>query len=137
MRPFIQNTGSYFLEGVETNHLPGTDSPNDVIVSGYSYPLTKIQQEMSPQSCDHRQVGILYADIADYSRLTEQDEEGTVARQKAHRSVPCRRMRNLARSENAAQDTGASSKHVLQPQNTLDRLRSDRPRPRMVRSSAQ
>lgn len=77
MRPFIQDAVSYFLEGAEANHLAATDSPHDVMVSGYSYPLTKNQQEMYPQSCDHRQVGILYADIADYSRLTEQDEEGT------------------------------------------------------------
>jgi adenylate cyclase len=77
MRPFIQNAVSYFLEGAEAHHSTATDSPPDVIVSGYCYSLTKNQQEMSPQSCDHRQVGILYADIADYSRLTEQDEEGT------------------------------------------------------------
>ena len=77
MRPFIQNAVSYFLEGAEAHHSTQTDGPPDVMVSGYSYPSTKNQQEMSPQSCDHRQVGILYADIADYSRLTEQDEEGT------------------------------------------------------------
>jgi class 3 adenylate cyclase len=77
MRPFIQDAVSYFLEGAETNRLAATDISHDVIVSGYSYPLTKNQQEMSPQSCDHRQVGILYADIADYSRLTELDEEAT------------------------------------------------------------
>jgi adenylate cyclase len=77
MRPFIQNAVSYFLKGAEAHRLTATDSPPDVIVSGYSHPSTKNQQEMSPQSCDYRQVGILYADIADYSRLTEQDEEGT------------------------------------------------------------
>ena len=77
MRPFIQNAFSHFEKRVESQHLSATDSPYEVIVSGYSYPLTKNQQESSPESCDHRQVGILYADIADYSRLTEQDEEGT------------------------------------------------------------
>ena len=77
MKPFIQNAVSYFLEGAKAHHSTATDSPGDVMVSGYSYPLTKNQHEMIPQSCDHRQVGILYADIVDYSRLTELDEEGT------------------------------------------------------------
>ena len=77
MRPFIQNAVSYFRERAETHYLNATDSPPDVIVTGYSYPSAKNQQEMSPRSSDHRQVGILYADIVDYSRLTEQDEEGT------------------------------------------------------------
>jgi adenylate cyclase len=77
MRPFIQNAVSYFLGGGEPHHSTTTDSPHDVMVSGYSYPLTENQRDMSPKSCGHRQVGILYADIADYTRLTEQDEEGT------------------------------------------------------------
>lgn len=77
MRPFIQNAFSHFEKIVESQHLSATDSPYEVPVSGYNYPLTKNQQESSPESCDRRQVGILYADIVNYSRLTEQDEEGT------------------------------------------------------------
>ena len=77
MRPFIRNAVSYFLGGAKPHHSTTTDGPQDVIVSGYSYPLTENQRDMSPQTCGHRQVGILYADIADYTRLTEQDEEGT------------------------------------------------------------
>jgi adenylate cyclase len=77
MKSIIRNTVSYFERKAGVRHLTATDSPADVIVSGYSYPLIKNQQELSPESCDHRQAGILYADIADYSRLTEQDEEGT------------------------------------------------------------
>ena len=77
MKSFIRNTVSYLEKIAGVRHLTSTDSPTDVIVSGYSYPLTKYQQEFSPKSCDHRQAGILYADIADYSRLTEHDEEGT------------------------------------------------------------
>jgi adenylate cyclase len=65
------------MEGAETHQTAATDSSPDAIVSGYSYPLTKTEEEISPQRCDHPQVGILYADIADYTRLTEQDEEGT------------------------------------------------------------
>jgi class 3 adenylate cyclase len=77
MRPIIQNAVSYFLGGSEPHYSTTTDSPHDVIVSGYSYPLTENQRDTSPQNRGHRQVGILYADIADYTRLTEQDEEGT------------------------------------------------------------
>lgn len=77
MRSIIRNTVSYFEKIAGVLRLSASDSPTDVIVSGYSYPSTKNQQELSPVSCDRRQVGILYADIADYSRLTEQDEEGT------------------------------------------------------------
>jgi len=77
MRPFIQNAVAYLMEGAETHQTAATDNSPDAIVSGYSYPLTKTEEEMSPQRCDHRQVGILCADIADYTRLTEQDVEGT------------------------------------------------------------
>ena len=77
MRPFIQNAVSYCVEKAETLHSSSTDDPHDAIVSGYSCPVTDSQQELCQDSCDRRQVGILYADIADYSRLTEQDEEGT------------------------------------------------------------
>ncbi|RLA40512.1 MAG: hypothetical protein DRR42_25780, partial [Gammaproteobacteria bacterium] len=77
MRPFIQNAVSYFVERAEAYPSTSTDCPHDAIVSGYSCPLTNNQQELCQDSCDRRQVGILYADIADYSRLTEQDEEGT------------------------------------------------------------
>ena len=77
MKPFIQNVVSYFLEGTGAHHSAATGNSTDVIVSGYSYPLTKSQQEIFQQNCGRRQVGILYADIADYTRLTEQDEEGT------------------------------------------------------------
>ena len=77
MRPFIQNAVSYFKEKGEAPHSTSTDSARDAIVSGYSRPLTKNQQELCQDNCDRRQVGIFYADIAACSRLTEQDEEGT------------------------------------------------------------
>jgi len=80
MRSFIQNAVSYFVEGAEAHHSRITGSLRDAMVSGYSYPPANGQQEFCQDSCDLRQVGILYADIADYSRLTEQDEEGTAYR---------------------------------------------------------
>ena len=77
MRPFIQNAVSYFTRRANALHSAAIDSPHDVLVSGYSYLLPGDQSEVPAQRCAHRQVGILYADIADFSRLTEQDEEGT------------------------------------------------------------
>jgi adenylate cyclase len=77
MRPFIPNAVSYFTKRASAFHSAAIDSPHDDLVSGYSYLLTEDQSEMPAQRCAHRQVGILYADIVDYSRLTEQDEEGT------------------------------------------------------------
>jgi class 3 adenylate cyclase len=46
-------------------------------VSGYSYPKSGGKRHCDSHALNHQQVGILYADIAAYSRLTEQDEEGT------------------------------------------------------------
>ena len=77
MKSIIQTTVSYFEKIAGFRGLTSTDSPTDSIVSGYSYPMTKNKQALSSEGCDHRRVGILYADIADYSRLSEQGEEGT------------------------------------------------------------
>jgi len=77
MRSVIQSIVSYFEKKAGTRYLTAVDSPPDTIISGYSYPVKKNQNELTSQSCNRRQVGILYADVAEYSRLTEQDEEGT------------------------------------------------------------
>ena len=77
MRPFIQNAVSYFVDKAEAFHTTSIDGPHDEIVSGYSWPWAINQQGLCHDSCNRRQVGILYADIANYSGLTEQDEEGT------------------------------------------------------------
>ena len=77
MRPFIQNAVSYFERKAEALDLSAVGNLCNAFISGYSYSLPKYQQEWPSESCDHRQVGILYADIADYSRLSEMDEEGT------------------------------------------------------------
>ena len=50
---------------------------NDIIVSGYSNSQCSGRQRCFTNGLSRRKVGILYADIAAYSRLTEQDEEGT------------------------------------------------------------
>jgi class 3 adenylate cyclase len=76
MRPFIKNAVSYLERRIEALGSSAVDNLCDAVVSGYSYPLTKCQQTWPSESGSHRQVGILYADIADYTRLSELDEEG-------------------------------------------------------------
>lgn len=49
------------------------ESSGDVIISGYS----TSQDNEKPCALGRKPVGILYADIAEYARLTEEDEEGT------------------------------------------------------------
>ena len=76
MRSFIESTVSYFAERVEAQHSTITASLRDAIVSGYSCPLSNGQQELCQDSCDRRQGGILYADVANYLCRTGEDEEG-------------------------------------------------------------
>ena len=76
MWAIIKNMVTYFEKKIGVSYRAATDSSPDVIVSGYSYPLKKYQQEFS-EGGDHRQVGILYADIAEYSRLTGLADEAT------------------------------------------------------------
>ena len=103
MGPFIQNAVSYLERRIEALGSFAADNRCDDVVSGYSYPLTKFQHVWPSENCDHRQVGILYADIVDYSRLSEQDEVGTHHRlvesmkiMEAHISVNCGRVAHFA-----------------------------------------
>jgi adenylate cyclase len=77
MKSFLQSAVSLFEQGIEACHLSTTNHPGDVIVPGYTHLLAANQQEPLPKSYDRSPAGIFYADIADYSQLTEQDEEGT------------------------------------------------------------
>lgn len=70
---FKQRFGVFLYVGAAGN----TGGRNKIIVSGYSNSQCSGQQGCFPSRLRRRQVGILYADIAAYSRLTEQDEEGT------------------------------------------------------------
>lgn len=74
MKCIMQNIVSYFVKKFGIRYLAATDSSPGVIVSGYSYPLPKYQQAL-PETGDHRQVGILYADITEYARHCGQQEE--------------------------------------------------------------
>jgi adenylate cyclase len=73
MKTLIMNAISYIRQGVGLTPVVSTVNAMNEIISGYS-PM--LEQE---RTCElaRKPVGILYADIADYTRLTEQDEEGT------------------------------------------------------------
>lgn len=63
----------------DTSPVPDSADRNtaNFIISGYSPALSADQPEGMSPDLNHKLAGILYADIVDYSRLTEQDEEGT------------------------------------------------------------
>ena len=77
MNSLIQNTVSFFEKRIASRQLFATSSRGDTIVSGYSFLSNENRHEPLPEDCDRHQVGIFYADIVNYSGLTEQDEEGT------------------------------------------------------------
>ena len=77
MNSFIQNTVSFFEKRIAARQLFATSTRGDVIVSGYSLPFNVNRNKPLPESCDRRQTGVFYADISNYSDLTEQDDEGT------------------------------------------------------------
>ena len=67
-----------FLRGVDKwAKKPHNDHVADVVVSGYSTESSDREQCTETTKLTHEQAGIFYADIANYTRLTEQDEEGT------------------------------------------------------------
>lgn len=77
MKLFTQNTVSFFEKWFAACQLSATNSPSDAIVSDSSCTSSIDRHQALPKSCDRRLAGILYADVAEYVQLTEQDEEGT------------------------------------------------------------
>jgi len=77
MKTLIQRTFSCFRQGFGFFPLLTTTIKADVIVSGYSNLQFGEQRRRLANGLSRRLVGILYADIVAYSRLTEMDEEGT------------------------------------------------------------
>jgi class 3 adenylate cyclase len=72
MNSFVQNTISFLKTGIAPFHESVRENSN-LISSGYSPAHSAAEICLS----NRRHVGILYADIADYTRLSEQDETGT------------------------------------------------------------
>lgn len=77
MKSLIQNAIIYCKRGINAGLFSVTESSTPILVPGYGYPVSDMQSRTRPNGLNRRLVGILYADIADYSRLTEEDEEGT------------------------------------------------------------
>ena len=77
MNSLIQNTVSFFEKRIAARQLFATSSGGDAIVSGYSFLPNASRHEMLPEGCQSHQAGIFYADIANYSGLTDQGEDGT------------------------------------------------------------
>ena len=70
---FKQKLGMFPLAAAAGN----ASVSNNIIVSGYSNTQRGGEQPCFSGGLSRRHAGILYADIASYSRLSEQDEEGT------------------------------------------------------------
>ena len=77
MKLLAQNTISLFEKWIAARQSYAPISPGDAIVSGYSCTSSIDRQEVLPNSCDHHLAGILYADVAKFAQLTEQDEGDT------------------------------------------------------------
>jgi adenylate cyclase len=67
-----------FLRGLDNLvKEPRSDNMVDVVVSGYDTESFDCERCAETSALTHKQAGIFYADIANYTRLTEKDEEGT------------------------------------------------------------
>jgi len=73
MNGSLHSISSFLRQHLGLASSPSKANPFDVVVSGYS-----LETERKPAPVlNRRAVGILYADIVDYARLSELDEEGT------------------------------------------------------------
>lgn len=77
MKSLIQTAITYCKRKFNAGLFSATESAAPILVSGYSSPVSDNQQPAQSNGLSRRLAGFLYADIADYARLTEQDEEGT------------------------------------------------------------
>jgi class 3 adenylate cyclase len=77
MKLLTNNPISLFEKWIAARQSYVPINPGDAIVSGYKCTSSIDRQEALPKSCDRHLAGIFYADVAEYARLTEQDEEGT------------------------------------------------------------
>jgi len=96
MKSILENTIDRKTE--DTNFVPKIQCKNmkSALISTF-YPWWQVQTQVSPSPALKRgQAGIFYADIVDYSRLTERDEEGTHVR-----LVECMRILKTHISENS------------------------------------
>lgn len=73
-----KNLVSLFSREDNWSSLAGIDHGTNPLVSGYVDPIAeKDSSKSSSPNLQRKQAAVLYADIANYARLSEQDEEGT------------------------------------------------------------
>ncbi len=77
MKSLIQNAIARCKRGFNAALFAANESPTPDLVSAYGYPVSAGQFRPRPNDLNRRMVGILHADIAEYSRMTDEDEEGT------------------------------------------------------------
>ncbi len=78
MNWLVRNLGSFISRVGNWGSLAEIEHGSDLLVSGYVDPVgEKDSREFPATNLQRKQVAVLYADIANYTRLTEQDEEGT------------------------------------------------------------
>jgi class 3 adenylate cyclase len=77
MKSLVQSAIRFCQKGIATGRVAVTENPIPILESGYSFDGAVSHQRQPTRNLVRRTVGILYADIAEYARLTEEDEEGT------------------------------------------------------------
>lgn len=78
MKSLMNGLSSYFSQDHGANGLPVAKDSEREIVFDYINPAGDETSDTRPaDGLDRKLVGFMYADIADYTRLTEQDEEGS------------------------------------------------------------
>ena len=80
MKWLIGSAISYFSPGRGKAAQPEMENRGQLAVTRHTNPDERKLWDSCSATCglNRKQAGILYADIADYSRLTEQDEEGVL-----------------------------------------------------------
>lgn len=77
MKAFLQNVVDSIRQGGGFVSSKRSNGVSDTLISAYSIDSDSELDKPSPARLNRKPAGILYADIADYTRLTERDEEGT------------------------------------------------------------
>lgn len=78
MKRLFGNVVTFFDHGRQWLWPSNANDATHVIIPGYIAPEGEdLQEPSSGGDLNRRQAGIFYADIANYTRLTEKDEEGT------------------------------------------------------------
>ena len=75
MKSFIQNAVSCLEKSVVARQAIAPDNRGGAIVSGYSFLSSANEQEPLPEGRERRRAAIFYADVANFSRFGEAEDE--------------------------------------------------------------